>query len=76
MGEIAEMMLEGFLDEETGEVIDGTAPGFPRRMSDPLMFASGGSEPRTPAQQAARRAKNKRKRVRQKAKRDAAKVTR
>lgn len=34
MGEIAEMMLEGFLDEETGEVIDGDAPGFPRRMSD------------------------------------------
>ena len=33
MGEIAEMVLEGFLDEETGEVIDGTAPGYPRRMS-------------------------------------------
>lgn len=34
MGEIAEAMLEGFLDEETGEVIDGTSPGYPRRMSD------------------------------------------
>ena len=33
MGEIAEMMLEGFLDEETGELIDGKAPGYPRRMS-------------------------------------------
>lgn len=35
MGEIADMMLEGFLDEETGELIDGSAPGFPRRLSDP-----------------------------------------
>lgn len=34
MGEIAEMMLDGFLDEETGEFIDGDAPGYPRRMSD------------------------------------------
>ena len=34
MGEIAEMMLEGFLDEETDEVIDGCSPGYPRRMSD------------------------------------------
>ena len=34
MGEIAEMMLEGFLDEETGEVIDWASPGYPRRMSD------------------------------------------
>ena len=34
MGEIADMMLDGFLDEETGEVIDGEAPGYPRRMSD------------------------------------------
>jgi hypothetical protein len=34
MGEIAEMMLEGFLDEETGAVIDGSAPGYPRRMAD------------------------------------------
>jgi hypothetical protein len=39
MGEIAEMMLEGFLDEETGEVIDGESPGYPRRMSEgPLGF--------------------------------------
>lgn len=34
MGEIADMMLEGFLDEETGEMIDGESPGYPRRMSD------------------------------------------
>ena len=32
MGEIAEMMLEGLLDEETGELIDGEAPGYPRSM--------------------------------------------
>lgn len=30
MGEIADMMLEGFLDAETGEFIDGDAPGYPR----------------------------------------------
>lgn len=30
MGEIADMTIEGFLDSETGEVIDGTAPGYPR----------------------------------------------
>ena len=30
MGEIADMMIEGFLDEETGEVIDGHSPGHPR----------------------------------------------
>jgi hypothetical protein len=34
MGEIAEAMLDGLLDEETGELIDGTAPGYPRRVSD------------------------------------------
>lgn len=34
MGEIADMMLEGFMDEETGEIIDGESPGYPRRMSD------------------------------------------
>jgi hypothetical protein len=34
MGEIADMMLEGFMDEETGEIIDGHSPGYPRRMSD------------------------------------------
>ena len=74
MGEIADMMLEGFLDEETGEVIDGDSPGFPRRMSDPDMHASGGAPPRTAAKQATRRAKNKRKRDRQKANRNAAKI--
>jgi hypothetical protein len=30
MGDIADMMIEGLLDEETGELIDGTAPGYPR----------------------------------------------
>jgi len=30
MGEIADMMIEGLLDCETGEVIDGNAPGYPR----------------------------------------------
>lgn len=30
MGEIAEAMLEGLLDSETGEYIDGESPGYPR----------------------------------------------
>jgi hypothetical protein len=34
MGEIANMVLDGILDEETGELIDGTATGYPRRMMD------------------------------------------
>ena len=34
MGEIADMILDGLLDEETGELIDGEAPGYPRRMAD------------------------------------------
>lgn len=34
MGEYAELALAGFVDEETGEIIDGDAPGYPRRMSD------------------------------------------
>ena len=74
MGEIADMMLDGFLDEETGEYIDGDSPGFPRRMSDPDMY-SAQPVSRTPAEKAARRAKNKRKRDRQKANRDARKNT-
>lgn len=32
MGEIADMMLDGFLDEQTGELIDGESPGYPRTM--------------------------------------------
>lgn len=32
MGEIADMMIEGFLDSETGELIDGDSPGYPRTM--------------------------------------------
>ena len=31
MGEIADLMINGFLDSETGELIDGDAPGYPRR---------------------------------------------
>ena len=39
MGEIADMMLDGILDEETGEYINDElsrngGPGYPRRMSD------------------------------------------
>ena len=30
MGEIADMMIEGFIDAETGELLDGEAPGYPR----------------------------------------------
>ena len=33
MGEIAEMFLDGTLDEETGELIDGDSPGYPRSAS-------------------------------------------
>lgn len=55
MGEIAEMMLEGFLDEETGELIDGDAPGYPRAMSrgprgykeEPIARRSGNAQPKT-----------------------------
>jgi hypothetical protein len=54
MGEIAEAMLEGLLDEETGELIDGYAPGFPRRMSDPDCYYPGETShnPRSGRQQA------------------------
>lgn len=30
MGDAADMILDGLLDEETGELIDGDAPGYPR----------------------------------------------
>lgn len=30
MGEVADMILEGLLDSETGELIDGDAPGYSR----------------------------------------------
>lgn len=30
MGDAADMILEGILDEETGELIDGAATGYPR----------------------------------------------
>ena len=70
MGEIAEMMLEGFLDEETGEVIDGDAPGFPRRMSDPNCYYRDrppSKKPLTDSQCAARSARKKRQRANKKA---------
>ena len=30
MGEYADMILDGLVDQYTGEVIDGHAPGYPR----------------------------------------------
>ena len=30
MGEYADLFLDGILDEETGELIDGESPGHPR----------------------------------------------
>ena len=30
VGEYADLFLDGIVDEETGEVIDGEAPGYPR----------------------------------------------
>lgn len=33
MGDIADMMLDGTLDSETGEFIDGDSPGYPRSMN-------------------------------------------
>jgi len=33
MGEYADMVLEGLIDGETGELIDGDAPGYPRSAS-------------------------------------------
>lgn len=32
MGEIADMMIDGTLDWDTGEYIDGESPGYPRRV--------------------------------------------
>lgn len=34
MGEIAQAILDGLLDAESGELIDGTAPGYPRTIPD------------------------------------------
>jgi hypothetical protein len=69
MGEIAEAMLSGLLDEETGELIDGEAPGYPRRMSDGCHHQA--HPPRTPEQREKRRQKNQRKRARRKARKAA-----
>lgn len=30
MGEYADMIIDGFVDQYTGEVIDGESPGYPR----------------------------------------------
>lgn len=30
MGEIADLIIDGFIDSETGEVIDGDSSGYPR----------------------------------------------
>jgi hypothetical protein len=70
MGEIAEAMLEGLLDEETGELIDGDAPGYPRRMSE-----MGDTEQETPPKTDAQRARERRKKRRKKARRAAAAAT-
>ena len=42
MGDAAEAVLEGLFDYETGELIDGEAPGFPRRMCDAMGRHPGG----------------------------------
>jgi len=60
MGEIADMMIEGLLDGETGELIDGDAPGHPRTMRNkkhwPKCPECGGWPGRTaPVQQSRRR---------------------
>ena len=34
MGEVADMMINGLLDSQTGEYIDGEEPGFPRTLHD------------------------------------------
>lgn len=34
MGEYADMIIEGLVDAETGEIIDGEAPGYPRTAGD------------------------------------------
>ena len=33
MGEYADMFIDGLVDSETGELIDGDAPGYPRSPS-------------------------------------------
>ncbi len=30
MGEIADMIIDGTLDQHTGELLDGKSPGYPR----------------------------------------------
>ena len=49
MGEIADMMIDGTLDWETGEFIDGDSPGHPRTARDAVRAkASSGGGPRCP----------------------------
>ncbi len=79
MGQHADDIIDGVVCEWCGEFFDdiidgGDGPGYPRRCNacEPKGAASGGSPPGTESQQAVRRAKNKRKRDRQRAKRVAA----
>lgn len=34
MGDAADMFIDGTLDSETGELIDGSSPGHPRRRKE------------------------------------------
>ncbi len=34
MGEYADQIIDGFVDQYTGEVIDGHSPGYPRQKRD------------------------------------------
>lgn len=36
MGEISDLIIEGFLDAHTGEYIDGKSPGYPRTIDGSL----------------------------------------
>lgn len=35
MGDYAEMFIQGLVDQHTGEIIDGEAPGYPRSKQPP-----------------------------------------
>jgi len=41
MSEIADMMIEGLIDSETGELIDGDSPGYPRSVNWPGSVSFG-----------------------------------
>jgi uncharacterized C2H2 Zn-finger protein len=42
VGEYADMILDGFVDQYTGEVIDGRSPGYPRSKRRKKVKASTG----------------------------------